>query len=323
MKKTTTIGITGVCGFVGSNLAERLVSMNYHVIGIDDLSKGNRRNINSLIGKKNFEFRKLKTQNHKQLKKVFKKAEVIFHLSSAKIPRYGDRLLTLIENSKGMESVLETARVNKSKVIFTSTSDVYGKNTQLPFTEDSNLVLGSSEVARWAYAATKIFDEHLCFAYQEQYKTKIVILRLFGVYGPKQHLTWWGGPQALFIDNISKGRNVEIHGDGSQTRTFVYIDDVIDALVKLISNPSAIGQIINIGTTQEITIVNLARMIAKILKKKLIVKRVPYKSFTGKKYEDVLKRKPSITKANKLLNWSPKTELKSGLEKTIQWQLDQ
>ncbi len=319
LKNNLTIGVTGAAGFIGSHLCERLLSEGFKVIAVDDFSKGSQENIESLKSNNNFSFKKLDITDSNKVRKVFKNVEIIVHLAAAKIPRYGGRDATLITNTKGTENILETAKSNHSKVIFISTSDVYGKNPKLPFSEEGDLVLGSPEVARWAYAASKIFDEHLCFAYWEEHKVPFIILRLFGVYGPKQHRTWWGGPQALFIDKIVAEEEIEIHGDGYQTRTFVYVDDVVDAIVKSILSQKANNQIINIGTTEEISIIDLAKLIAKLLKKPLKLKKVSYQSFTGKRYEDVLRRIPTIRKAKILLDWQPKVSLIEGLKKTIEW----
>jgi len=313
------VGVTGAAGFIGSHLCEALVFKGYRVIGVDNLSKGSVKNLDNLNRNKNFSFSKIDITNFKKITQTFKSVNVIVHLAAAKIPRYGDRIKTLLVNTKGTENVLETAKNRRAKVIFISTSDVYGKSPKLPFKEDDNLLLGSSEVARWAYAASKIFDEHLCFAYWEKHQVPFVILRLFGVYGPRQHRSWWGGPQSLFIDKIVSDQEVEIHGDGNQTRTFVYIDDVVGALIKSIDSDKAKNQVINIGTEEEISVINLAKLIAKLTKKPLKIKRIHYESFTGKRYEDVRRRVPEIKKARELLGWKPKVSLPEGFKRTIDW----
>ena len=316
-----TIGVTGAAGFIGSHLCQRLLKDGFKVIAVDNFSKGTQGNIKNLKSSSAFRFKKMDLLNVAKVKTIFKDVDVVIHLAAAKIPRYGGRSTTLITNTRSTENILEAAKVNKPKVIFISTSDVYGKNPGLPFAEDADLVLGSSKVARWAYAVSKIFDEHLCFSYWEEYQVPFTVIRLFGVYGPKQHRTWWGGPQALFIDRILKGEEVEIHGDGKQTRTFIYIDDVVDAIIKSIQSSKANNQIINIGTSEEISIIDLARLIAEISSKKLKIKKITYNSFTGKTYEDVRRRVPNLAKAKDLLGWEPKISLREGLEKTIDWHL--
>lgn len=314
-----TFGVTGAAGFIGSNLVKALIDKNYTVVGADNLNKGAKKNLQQFIKNPKLTFIKQDVLNLPELAKAFKGASIIIHLAASKIPRYGDRAKTLLENTQGTHNILEVARQNRAKVIFASTSDVYGKNPKLPFTEDNDLVLGSPEVARWAYAVSKIFDEHLCFAYWEKHKVPFVILRLFGVYGPRQHRSWWGGPQSVFIDNILKGETIEIHGSGRQTRTFTYVDDVVEAIIAALESKKALQKIINIGSTQEISIIDFAKRIAKLAGIKARFKKVSYASFTGEKYEDVERRIPSIELAKKLLMWEPKTNLDVGLEKTINW----
>lgn len=313
------IGVTGAAGFIGSHLCEELIRRGFKVIALDDLSKGNLKNIDSIKNHQNFSFFKIDITSLSNASKVLKSTDVIVHLAAAKIPRYGNRLTTLRINTKGTENILEIACKNKAKVIFASTSDVYGKNSKLPFTEDSDLVIGSSEVARWSYAVSKIFGEHLCFAYWEKYQVPFVILRFFGTYGPHQHRSWWGGPQSLFIDNILNSKPVDIHGNGKQTRTFVYIDDVVEAIVKAISTKKADCQVLNIGSTNQISIVDLAKTIATLANMRLHIKKVAYISFSGKKYEDIKNKRPSILKAKKLIDWSPKINFEVGMTKTIAW----
>lgn len=176
-------------------------------------------------------------------------------------------------------------------------------------------------MARWAYATSKIFDEHLLFAYKEEYGVDFIILRIFGVFGPAHHRSWWGGPPSLFIDAILSGKPVEIHGSGKQTRCLIYISDALNAFEKAVLSKKVSGEIINIGSREEISILNLAKLISSILKKPLKIEKVSYESFTGKKYEDVKRRVPNINKAQKILNWKPKISLKKGLQLTAEWHL--
>lgn len=318
-KNNLVIGVTGAAGFIGSNLCEILIINGYKVIGVDDLSKGSKNNLKLALKSENFTFIKLSVLEKVKLSKVFKNIDVIVHLAASKIPRYGNRIETLDTNSVGTKNVLEAAKISKSKIILASTSDVYGKNHNLPFKENTNLVLGSPEVARWSYAVSKIFDEHLCFAYWEKYNVPFVILRFFAVYGPKQHRSWWGGPQSLFIDAMLNKKSIEIHGSGKQTRTFLYIDDATDAVMKAILSKDVNGQIINIGSDKEISIIDFAKTVAKYLNTPLKIKKVTYQSFTGNQYEDITRKLPNINKACSLLKWEQKVTLEEGLLKTINW----
>jgi|SRR3989344_281481 len=316
-----TILITGVAGFIGSHLAEKLLDRGHNVVGIDNLLVGSRENLKDIINHRKFIFLKRDITKTKSFKSSIT-FDVIIHLAAAKIPRYGNRIDTLFVNTKGTENMLNLAVQKKAKIIFTSTSDVYGKNNHIPFSESSDLVLGQPEVARWAYAASKIFDEHLIYAFSEKYGIPFVIIRLFGIFGPKQHRSWLGGPIPLFIDAIKNNKPVDLHGGGTQSRSFMYIDDAIEAIVKVTETDYATGQVINLGSTNETRIIDLAKNIAAILKKPLKKRTIIYQSFTGKSYEDVKRRVPDITKVKKILKWEPKTTIEEGLKKTIDWYIN-
>jgi len=320
MKKK--IVVTGAAGFIGSHVCDELLLRGYRVVGVDNLSMGKIENIEHNFSNPGFDFEKIDVQEKDLLVKICGGAEKIVHLSAYKIPRYGGAADTLLINSRGMLSVLEAARITSSKVVFASTSDVYGKNPEVPFSESSDLVIGPSYIPRWGYAASKIFDEHLCYAYCREYDIPIVILRYFGSYGPRQHLSWWSGPVSVFISAVFGNECMEIHGNGLQTRTFLYISDLVEGTVKAIETDKANGEIFNIGRTREINILDLAHLIKKLTGTpgESKIKFVPYSAFGKEKYEDVMRRVPDITKAKKLLGFEPKVSLEDGLVRTIKWQ---
>jgi len=249
--------------------------------------------------------------------------DVAVHLAAFKIPRYGKAIDTLKINFYCTENVLEFARQRSIKAVLASTSDVYGRNPEVPFAEEtSNSVIGSSLSPRWAYAVSKLFDEHLALAYQDAYGFPVTMLRFFGSYGPRMHLSWWGGPPPVFIDAVLNDTVIPIHGDGQQTRSFTYVSDTVDGIFAAIFRDEANGQVLNVGSDEEVTILELAKRIKKAsgtpgdLKYEL----VPYESFSGKKYEDVMRRVPDTRLSESVLGVKAHVSLDEGLRKTIAWQ---
>ena len=321
MSNTKKVLITGVAGFVGSNLAGELLKRGYQVKGIDNLSQGFERNIKEFRNNRLFSFFKGDVRDIKIFSEAAKDVDYLIHLAAFKIPRYSNALNTLLINTEGTKNALEVSRRNGCKFVFSSTSDIYGRNPDIPFHEGSNILLGQTNVARWAYAVSKIYDEHLIYAYQDEYKLPFAIVRYFGGYGPNQNPTWWGGPQSVFIDCTLKNVPLPIHGDGKQTRSFTYISDTVEGTIRAMEEKKANGQVFNIGNTREISIKKLAEMIWKMIRpdEKVKIDFIPYKSFSNK-YEDVSRRVPDISSAKTVLNFSPSIELEEGLPKTIEWQ---
>lgn len=314
--------ITGAAGFVGSNLTKRILSENHEVVGIDDFSYGLKRNIQEFKDHKNFHFIEADICNY-DFDKMEHHFDIIVHLASQKIPRYTNALITLEKNNSMMKKIIELWKKQQCKLVFSSTSDVYGKNKNIPFDEECDLVLGPTNVKRWAYATSKIYSEQLIIANHDEYKLPYTIVRFFGSYGKNQNLTWWGGPQSVFIDKAMKRETLEVHGDGQQTRSFTYIEDTIEGLMKCIFHENALNNVFNIASdkSEEITILELAKLVWNLVNPEddtPNIKLIPYSTFG--KYEDVRRRVPNINKIKNLLGFEPKWDLKSGLEKTIIWQ---
>lgn len=313
--------ITGAAGFIGSNLAKNLISIGHNVTGVDNLSYGLAGNIKELENNKKFTFILGDITNPFIVREY--QPDVLVHLASQKIPRYTNAYRTLEENNLMLKNVVNKWITSKCKIIFASTSDVYGKNEKIPFTEDSNLVIGNSKIKRWAYAVSKIYGEQYIIANADEHNLKYTIVRFFGSYGENQNLTWWGGPQSVFISNALNNEEMELHGDGKQTRTFTYIGDTVDALTRCILNPKSDNEIYNIAgdPADEISIYDLGSKIWKMIRgehDKIKIKYVPYESFG--KYEDVMRRVPDISKICKELDFMPQYNLDMGLKKTIEWQ---
>jgi UDP-glucose 4-epimerase len=314
--------VTGVAGFLGSHLLDKLVAAGHEVVGIDNLAMGKVDNIAGHMKDAAFRFVQRDVTDSSAFDGLDDEFDCLVHLAAFKIPRYGKAIDTLQINYRGTENVLEFARRRGVKCVLASTSDVYGRNPEVPFREDSVSVLGSSKVPRWAYAVSKLFDEHLAFAYQDAYGTPVTLLRFFGSYGPRHHLSWWGGPQSVFIDAVLNDREITIHGDGQQTRSFTYVTDTVAGIYAAIVRPEANGEVINIGSTYEITILELARLIKRLANTAgdIKLKYVPYESFTGGKYEDVRRRVPDVSLCEKLLGVRAGVGLEEGLTRTIEWQ---
>jgi UDP-glucose 4-epimerase len=317
----TQVLVTGAAGFIGSHLVEAMIRRGYEVIGLDNLSYGRVENLSSVSGASGFQWVQGDVRNLDLLMEVSQRVDAIFHLAAFKIPRYGNGLDTLNVNLKGTENVLKVSETRGCRVIFTSTSDVYGKNPHLPYTEKNAFYMGSPQVRRWSYGISKIIGEHLCFLYSLERGVPITILRYFGSYGPRQNLTWWGGPQSIFIECALENRPMTIHGDGLQTRSFTYIEDTVDGTVRALESKEAPGKVINIGNDEEITILDLGNKIWKLIRGSAPprIQFIPYHDFPGR-YEDVRRRVPDLRLAREVLGYSPRISLDEGLSRTIEWQ---
>lgn len=324
-----TVLITGAAGFIGSHLAEKCLKQGYSVIGVDDLSSGRQENIREIVNDKRFYFLKqdlTKKRTVSTIKKILEtkkisKIETIVHLAAKKIPRYGGRLETLRVNIGSTISTCELAKLYQSKLIFASTSDVYGLSTKLPFREEDPITFGPSFVGRWSYGASKYLGEQYVFGYHEETKIPVCIARIFGVYGPRQVEGWKGNAVSAFFEQARRSKIYELHGDGQQRRTFVYISDLINGLMKLLGDTSPGNCIINLGSTERITMATLARTIHRLVHPRAPFrhKRVSYRSFTGEIYQDVKAKLPDLTQARKLLGWFPVVSLQEGLGRTWEW----
>lgn len=312
--------ITGAAGFIGSNLTKALLNEGHNVIGFDNFSQGDRLNIAEFQKNPKFSLIEGDVLDLNSFKKAASGCQVIYHLAAFKIPRYDNAYHTIHINTHGTENAIEATAEGKAHLIFASTSDVYGKNPHTPFSEEHDLVLGPPTVKRWSYAMSKALDEQLIFAEADRRKIKFTIVRFFGGYGPNQNLTWWGGPQSVFINQALDNQALTIHGDGKQTRSFTFIDDHVTGLSKILKSPASVGQVLNLGNDREISILDLAKMIWTLVRpnESPKIEMVPYQSFG--KYEDVIRRVPDLTKMKKILEFTPQWSLEKGLPPTIEWQ---
>jgi UDP-glucose 4-epimerase len=309
-----------VAGFVGSNLADRLLARGDSVAGIDDLSHGRRENLAGARMNPRFRFERGSILSPSKLADAFAGVEAVVHLAAGKIPRYGDALDTLVTNGQGGLEVLRACvAAGVRRMVLASTSDCYGRNPDVPFSEESPSVIGSPHVRRWSYAISKMFEEQALFAFRERHGLQGVVLRLFGGYGPRQNLTWWGGPQSVFIGAALRGEPLEVHGTGRQTRSFTYVDDMVEGFVRALDTPAADGEMLNVGSDREIAIEDLARMIWSLVRDdEPRIRFVPFATFG--RYEDVERRIPDNRRAAAVLGDTPAVRLEDGLPRTIAWQ---
>ena len=322
MTGPATVGITGAAGFIGSHLTARLLGEGRRVVAVDDLSHGSMANLGASVASPDFRFMQLDCRDRRALRRAFAGCDAIVHLAAEKIPRYGGAVKTLEANVAGANAVYEAALAIGVPAVIASTSDVYGNATP-PFSEETHLTLGPPTTRRWAYAVSKLYDEHLALALREERGLRVTILRLFGSYGPHNHPSWWGGPQPTFIERLLDGQLMEIHGDGQQIRTFTFVSDTVEGFVRALDTPAAEGEIINIGGAEPTTIARLAGAVQAALGigGPVRARFVPYEKIGGR-YQDVRCRIPDMAKAARLLGFSATVPLETGLPQTVAWHIE-
>ena len=311
--------ITGGAGFLGSHLAERLLEKGEEVHVIDDLSTGSIENIESLKGHPGFHYTIETIMNEPVLAELVDRVDVVFHLAAA----VGVRLIvespvnTIETNVHGTEKVLKLANKKRKKVVLTSTSEVYGKADAVPFREDGDLVMGPTSKGRWSYACSKAIDEFLALAYHKEKRLPIVVARLFNTVGPRQT-----GRYGMVIPNFVKqallGHHLTVHGDGTQTRCFTYVTDVVGQLVALAEDPGAVGEVFNVGNDrEEITILELAERVKSRAGSRSAIDLVPYEKAYEEGFEDMQRRVPDLSKLRALTGYEPQVHLDEILDRVI------
>ena len=310
--------ITGGAGFVGSHLAEELLRRGEEVFVIDDLSTGRIDNIESLKPNPKFHYAIDSVHNEPVLAELIDRCDVVYHLAAA----VGVKLIvespvnTIETNVHGTEVVLKLANKKKKKVLITSTSEVYGKSTSVPFREDQDLVLGPTTKGRWSYACSKAIDEFLAIAYWHEKRLPVVIVRLFNTVGPRQ-TGRYGMVIPNFVQQALNGEPITVFGDGTQSRAFGYVGDVVRALADLARHPQALGEVFNIGNTNEITMNALAELIKQMTGSKSDVIHIPYDQAYEQGFEDMPRRVPDISKIQLLIGYQPTVDLEQILERVI------
>ena len=310
--------ITGGAGFIGSHLAEQLLDRGHTVLVLDNLSTGSIDNIAHLKGRDRFSYVIDSVTNEPLLAEMIDGSDVVFHLAAA----VGVKLIveqpvhTIETNVHGTEVVLKHANKKKKLVIIASTSEVYGKSTDVPFREGADLVLGATAKHRWAYACSKLIDEFLALAYFKEKKLPVVIVRLFNTVGPRQ-TGQYGMVVPTFVRQALAGQPITVFGDGTQSRSFTYVGDVVDALIALAQEPRAIGEVFNIGATGEVTIQALAERVRELTGSTSPIHLVPYDEAYEAGFEDMPRRVPDISKIQALIGYEPKLGLDAILRRVV------
>jgi len=311
--------ITGGAGFIGSHLAETLLQKGEDVAIIDDLSTGSILNIEHFKANRRFHYVLDTVMNRAIMSELVDRADIIVHLAAA----VGVRLIvespvrTIETNIKGTELVLELASKKKKKVIIASTSEVYGKASKVPFCEDDDLVMGATDKGRWSYACSKMIDEFLALAYWKEKRVPTVVVRLFNTVGPRQ-TGRYGMVVPRFIGQALRGEPITVYGDGSQRRCFTWVGDVVQALIALSEHPGAIGEVFNLGNTEEVTILELAERTKGLTGSASPIVFVPYEQAYAAGFEDMPRRIPSIEKAHRLIGYRPTLGLDGILKSVIE-----
>jgi UDP-glucose 4-epimerase len=311
--------ITGGAGFIGSHLAERLLEDGHEVMVLDNLSTGSIDNIAHLKGRSGFSYTIESVTNESLLAELIDRSDVVFHLAAA----VGVKLIveqpvhTIETNVHGTEVVLKHANKKKKLVFIASTSEVYGKSTDVPFREAADLVLGPSAKHRWAYACSKLIDEFLALAYWKEKKLPVVIVRLFNTVGPRQ-TGQYGMVVPTFVRQALAGQPITVFGDGTQQRSFTYVGDVVEALVRLAADKRAIGEVFNIGNMGEITIADLAARVKAMTGSCSPIHYIPYDQAYEEGFEDMPRRVPDISKIREFVGYEPKVQLDEILRTVIE-----
>jgi len=316
--------ITGGAGFIGSHLADAYLERGDEVSVIDDLSTGTIENIRHLKTNPRFSYTIDSVHNQPVTAELVDQSDVVVHLAAA----VGVKLIvespvrTIETNVRGTEVVLALANKKKKKVLIASTSEVYGLSADVPFREDGNLVMGATTKGRWSYACSKAIDEFLALAYWREKKLPTTIVRLFNTVGPRQ-TGRYGMVIPTFVRQALAGRPITVYGDGKQTRCFGYVGDVVGALIKLMDHEDSVGQVFNIGSTEEISIVALAEKVKELTKSKSEIVFMPYDEAYEEGFEDMPRRVPDTSKINKLVGFKPEMMLDGILQSVISFHSSQ
>ena len=320
MAEAMTVLITGGAGFIGSTLSELLLEQGHRVLIVDDLSTGSMRNIQHLKGHPEFEHTIDSVLNRQLIAELVDRADLVFHLAAA----VGVQLIvsspvrTIETNVEGTGVVLEQAAKKRKRVFIASTSEVYGKSKKIPFSEEQDLILGPSTKGRWSYACSKALDEFLALAFWKEKRVPVTVLRLFNTVGPRQ-VGHYGMVLPRFVTQALAGEPLTVHGDGTQTRCFCHVSDVVKALAQLAHEDRSVGEILNIGSDEEVSIMRLAELVRELAGSSSEIIKIPYHQAYAAGFEDMARRVPDISKIHSLIGFRPEKSLSEIIKDVIHY----
>jgi UDP-glucose 4-epimerase len=311
--------ITGGAGFIGSQLAEKLLNRGDSVVIMDDLSTGREQNIAAIRRRPGVQFVRDSVENQDTVNMLVNSCDVVYHLAAA----VGVQLVvdepvrTIRTTIRGTEVVLEAAHRFGRPVLITSSSEVYGKGARVPFAEDDDVVMGATRFSRWCYAYSKGIDEFLGLAYYHQFSQPVVIVRLFNTVGPRQ-VGMYGMVLPRFVAAALANKPIQVYGDGKQSRCFCHVDDVTDALLKLMETPNTVGQVYNLGHDEEISINDLAKRVIALTGSSSTIEHLSYEKAYGRAFDDLQRRVPQLTRIREAIGWRPKHSLDQIIKAVIE-----
>ena len=312
--------VTGGAGYIGSNLVDHLMANGHEIYVIDNLSTGKITNIQHHLGAERFHFINDSILNTATMERLIQQVDMVYHLAAVVGVKYvvEDPLRGITVNVRGTETVLELAFKYWCKVLIASSSEIYGKSTNVPLSEDDDRVLGSTSVGRWSYSDSKAIDEYFAFAYGKK-GLPVVVVRYFNSYGPRLDPKGYGSVIAKFLSQALRGEPLTVFDDGLQTRCFTYIDDTVRGTILAATVPEAEGQVFNIGSNRETSVLELARLVLRVAGAQAEIRHVPYAEVYGTEFEETRRRVPDMRRAKEVLGFETEIPLEEGLQRTLDW----
>lgn len=315
--------VTGGAGFIGSNMVDALMEQSHEVTVIDNLSVGKASNIEHHLESDRFHFVNDSILNVSTLERLVRQADLIYHLAAVVGPKYvvEDPLGTIVTNVRGTENVLELAFKYWVQTVIASSSEIYGKSTAVPLSENDDRVLGSTTVGRWSYSDAKAIDEYFALAYAKK-GLPATVVRYFNAYGPRLDPRGYGSVIAKFITQALRGEPLTVYDDGEQTRCFTYIADAVKGTIRAATVREAAGQVFNIGSDRETSVNEMAQLIRQLTGSASRIVHMPYEAAYGTAFEETRRRVPDVSRAREVLGFEAQTSLEEGLRRTMEWFCD-